>query len=140
VIKERNLMNITEIIELVRENVVLKGRIDELSSIQVTVKKDLKKGIEELGVEDDRGHVVVDLGQDVSGVTTVMQQRRVSKSLDTDIAEELLKEKGLCDRCVATISVLDEDAVMAAYYEGALTEADIDTMFPAKVSYALVMK
>jgi len=133
-------MNITEIIELVRENVVLKGRIDELSSIQVTVKKDLKKGIEELGVEDDRGHIVVDLGQDVSGVTAVMQQRRVSKSLDTDVAEELLKEKGLYDRCVATISVLDEDAVMAAYYEGALTEADIDTMFPAKVSYALVMK
>jgi hypothetical protein len=133
-------MTITEIIELVRENVLLKGRIDELSSVQTSVKKDLKKGIEELGVEDDRGHVVVNLGQEVDGVTTVMQQRRVSKTLDTDIAESLLKEKGLYDRCVTTIEVLNEDEVMAAYYEGALTEADIDTMFPAKVSYALVMK
>lgn len=132
-------MDITEVINLVRENVLLKARVDELSSMQSSVKKDLKSALEELGVEDDRGHVVIELGEDVSGVSKVMHQRRVSKNLDIDVAEALLKEKDLYDRCVTMVPVLNEDEVMAAYYEGTITEEDVDKMFPAKVTWALVM-
>jgi hypothetical protein len=35
--------------------------------------------------------------------------------------------------------VLDESAIMSAFYEGYLTEEDIDTMFPAKESFAFIL-
>lgn len=34
---------------------------------------------------------------------------------------------------------IDEAAIMAAFYEGYLTEEDIDTMFPSKVTYAFIV-
>jgi hypothetical protein len=132
-------MNLQEIIDYVRQNVTLKERIDELTSVQSDVKKNLKQGIEELGEVDDRGHVVIDLGQEVGGIRKVMHQKRVSKNLDIEIAERILNEKNLHDRCVTMVPVLDEAEIMAAYYEGLITEEDIDTMFPAKVTWALVM-
>jgi hypothetical protein len=34
--------------------------------------------------------------------------------------------------------VLDEDADMACLYEGLLSEEDVDTMFPKKITWAFV--
>lgn len=132
-------MNLQEIVDYVRQNVTLKERIDELSAIQSEVKKNLKQGLEELGEEDDRGHIVIEIDDDVTGIRKVMHQKRVSKNLDIEVAEALLKEKGIHDRCVTMVPVLDEAEIMAAYYEGLITEEDIDTMFPSKITWALVM-
>lgn len=133
-------MDINEVKDLVRQNAVLKSRLDELSGMQSQIKKDLTEAIKEIGEEDEKGHVVIDLGDDVAGVSRVMRQKRVSKILDIDVAEDLLKERGLHEECIKMIPVLDEDAIMAAYYDNKITEADIDKMFPAKVTWALVMK
>ena len=133
-------MNKTELIDYIRQNAVLKDRMDELTAIQSDVKKNLKQGIEELGEADDRGHIVVDVNDEVSGVARVMNQKRVSKNLDMDVAETVLKERGLYERCVTMVPVLNEDEIMAAFYEGDITEEDIDTMFPSKVTWALVIK
>jgi hypothetical protein len=126
-------------IELVRQNVTLKDRIDSTVAIQNDIKEKLRDGLKELGEVDDRGHLVVEVNDDLTGIKKVVNQRKVSKSLDMSVAEEVLKEKGLHDRCVMMVPVLDEEAIMAAYYEGLVTEEDIDRMFPAKVSWALVM-
>jgi hypothetical protein len=64
----------------------------------------------------------------------------VSKQFDENTANELLKEKGLFDTCTTTVTTLDQDAVMGAYYEGKLTDADIETMFPEKVTWALILE
>lgn len=133
-------MNIEEMVDLVRQNATLKDRIDSTLSIQNEVKNKLREGIKELGETDDRGHVVVEVNDDLTGIKKVINQRKVSKSLDMDVAEEVLKEKGLHERCVMMVPVLDEEAIMAAYYEGLVTEEDIDKMFPAKVTWALVLK
>jgi hypothetical protein len=132
-------MNVTEMIELVRQNVTLKDRIDSTVAIQNDIKERLRDGLKELGEVDDRGHLVVEVNDELTGIKKVVNQRKVSKSLDMSVAEEVLKEKGLHDRCVMMVPVLDEEAIMAAYYEGLVTEEDIDRMFPAKVSWALVM-
>jgi urease gamma subunit len=126
-------------IELVRQNVTLKDRIDSTVAIQNDIKERLRDGLKELGEVDDRGHLVVEVNDELTGIKKVVNQRKVSKSLDMSVAEEVLKEKGLHDRCVMMVPVLDEEAIMAAYYEGLVTEEDIDKMFPAKVSWALVM-
>ena len=133
-------MDKAELIDYVRQNAVLKDRLDELTTIQSDVKKNLKQGIEELGEADDRGHVVVEINDDISGVSRVMNQKRVSKTLDMDVAETILKERNLYERCVTMVPVLNEDEIMAAFYDGEITEEDIDTMFPPKITWALVIK
>lgn len=133
-------MNVEEMVDLVRQNVTLKDRIDSTMAIQNEIKDKLREGLKELGEADDRGHVVVEVNDDLTGIKKVINQRKVSKSLDMGIAEEILKEKGLHDRCVMMVPVLDEEAIMAAYYEGLVTEEDIDKMFPAKITWALVLK
>jgi len=132
-------MTLEEIKDYVRQNVVLKGRLEEITALQSEVKAALKEGIEELGEADDRGHIVVEVNDEDSGIKRVMQQRRVSKSLDITVAEDILTERGIHDSCVIMVPVLDEDAIMAAYYDGKITEDDIDRMFPSKVTWALVM-
>jgi len=133
-------MDIKELTEYVRQNAVLAERIAELSAIQSDLKNNIREGVKELGVESDKGHIVVELNDEVSGVKNVMQQKKVSKNLDMDVAEELLKSKGLYDKCVEMVPQLNEDEIMNAYWEEKITEDDIDAMFPSKVVWALVVK
>ena len=132
-------MDIKEFLEQVRQSVMLKDKIDQLNSLQSEVRSSLKDGVKELGEEDSRGHIVVEVDDEATGIRKVMHQRKVSKSLDIEVAEKILKEKNIHERCVTMVPVLNEDEIMAAFYEGLITEEDIDAMFPAKVSWALVM-
>lgn len=131
-------MKIKELIELVRQNAVLKEESDLITSRQKEVKTRITEGVDLLGEEDGRGHIVVDIDDEVSGISKVVKQKRVSKSLDDEIAEQILEAKGLKDRCFVMVPVLNEEEIMAAFYEGLLTEEDIDAMFPAKITWALV--
>jgi hypothetical protein len=133
-------MDKQDIIDLVRQHVTLKDRVDTTVSLQNDIKDKIREGIKELGEENDLGHIVVEIDDEVTGVKRAMQQRKVSKNLDMDVATEVLKEKGLYDRCVMMVPALDEQEIMAAYYENLITEEDIDKMFPARVSWALVIK
>jgi len=132
-------VDLPEILDYVRQNAVLSERISDLTAIQSEIKKNIREGVADLGVESDKGHLVVELNDEVSGVREVMQQRKVSKSLDIEVAEEILKAKGLHERCIEMVPVLNEDEIMSAYWENLITEEDIDKMFPAKITWALVM-
>jgi hypothetical protein len=132
-------MDIKELTNYVKQNTALRDEIDGLTKRQTEIKKRVIDGIKELGYEDGNGHIVVDINDSATGIARAVHQRRVSKSLDTDVAETLLDSKGLTERCSRKIFVLNEEEIMAAYYEGLLTEEDIDAMFPSKVTWALVM-
>lgn len=127
-----------ELIRYVQQNVALKDEADRIADRQKEVKSRIQEGIDSLGEEDGRGHIVVEIDDSVTGISKVVRQKRVSKSLDIEIAEQVLAAKGLSERCFIMVPVLDEEAIMAAFYEGLLTEDDIDSMFPAKVTWALV--
>lgn len=131
-------MDKKELVMYVRQNAALKDEADLIANRQKDVKNKIQEGIDSLGQEDGRGHFVVDIDDDVTGITKVIRQKRVSKSLDMEIAEELLKNKGLSDRCVKMVPMIDEEEIMSAFYEGLLTEEDIDSMFPMKIVWALV--
>jgi SOS-response transcriptional repressor LexA len=131
-------MNLKEMIRYVQQNVLLKEEADRIAERQKEVKDFINKGLEELGEEDSRGHIVAEINDSVSGISKVVKQKRVSKSLDMETAERILKEKDLESRCFTMVPVLNEEEIMAAFYEGLLAEEDIDAMFPAKVSWALV--
>ena len=136
---ERNLpKDGNTVVSKVRKYITLKGRIDDLTKEQSVLKTELSDLVDSQGTPDEKGHIWYSLPEEVNGVTSLQRQRRVTQKLDTDVAEAILKDKGLASRCYKLVPVLDEAEVMACLYEGALTEEEIDTMFPKSVSYAFI--
>jgi hypothetical protein len=132
-------MDKKELTGYIKQNVVIRSEIDNLTQRQTEIKKRIIDGVKELGHEDLSGHLVVDIEDKDSGISKAVYQRRVSKALDLEAAERLLESKDLTERCSRKVFVINEEEIMSAYYEGLLTEEDIDAMFPSKISWALVL-
>jgi len=132
-------MDLTQIKDLVRQAASLKDQSDLLNKRHSEIKGRLTEAIDELGETDGRGHITLEVDDTVSGIKSISKQRRVSQSIDIEVAEALLAAKGLTEDCVKQVPVLDEDAIMSAYYQNKLSEEDIDKMFPKKISYAFIM-
>lgn len=122
---------VAELVTAKKQQKFFKARQDE-------VTKRLKTVVEEVGYQDDQGHIWFDLEEPVEGTVALQMQRKVSQPLKEEKAEAILKAKGLYEECTTTITVIDQDAIMAARYDGRLTDDDIDAMFPKVVSYALM--
>jgi hypothetical protein len=118
-----------------KQYVALKEQIKFLTDRQTEIKNRLKSAVSEIGEVDGRGHIVLELDEDIK----ITNQRKESRSLNEDFAISLLKERGIYNECIKTVEVLQEDAIMAAVYKGQLTEAEVDEMFPTKVSYAFLL-
>lgn len=135
---DRSPVEDTSMLGKVKKFLTLKRRIDDLVKEQSVLKTDLSQFVDEFGEYDAKGHRIFELPEEVDGYVSLQRQRRVSQRLDADEAERILKDKKLTDRCYKLMPVLDEDAVMSCFYEGLLTEEDIDTMFPKTETWAFV--
>lgn len=124
----------------VRQYQTLKDEVDLLNKRKDDIKGRIFQTAEAQGEHTDKGHFVLEIDDEITGVKRVVKQRRASKSFNPEAAEVLLTKKELRDECVKTVEILDEDAIMAAYYEGKLTDNDIDLMFPDKVTWALILE
>lgn len=134
------MSDLTIINREVQQYVSLKNEIDSLTDRRDVIKKRLMTYTEESGVANEKGSLVLEVNEETTGTRAVVKQRRVSKVFNETKAEEILTTKGIYDTCTKTVVTLDEDAVMAAYYNGTLDDNDIDTMFPEKVIWALVLE
>lgn len=123
----------------IQQYVAIKEQKDLLGKREAELKAILTDAVEESGEVDGKGHIVLEVDEPVTGVSRLVKQRKLSKPLDMEVAEALLTEKGLYDECTEQIRVLNQDAIMAAYYKEQLTEEDIDSMFPPKVTYAFIV-
>jgi hypothetical protein len=121
-----------------REYVSLKKQIDELTKRQSDIKPELMAYAEANGIEDDKGHYIYYVDEDVDGYVSMQKQRRVSFGYDEDAAKRILTDKGLWEQCTTQVRILNEDALLAAHWEGALSEQDIDAIRPQKVTWAFV--
>ena len=113
----------------------LKEQIKFLEERQKEIKKRLQEAVVELGETDGRGHITLELDEDIK----ITNQRRESRTLNEELAETILKEKNIYEECVKMVPVLQQDAIMAQVYKGTLTEQEIDELFPAKVTYAFLL-
>ena len=104
------------------------------------LKADIIAALQEEGTADDKGSLKLLVDSENTDISEVVYQRRVSKALDMDAAEEVLFVKNLMERCISMQPVLDEQEIMAAYAEDLLDDQDIDTMFPSKETWAFVVK
>lgn len=121
----------------VREYVRIKETVDSLEKRSKELREKILSVVDIDGYEDDKGNIVYELEQPIDGVMRLEKQRRATRKLDDMKAEEIIEAKGLADKVYKMVRVLDEDAIMAAHYEGELTEEEIDEMFPVTVVWAL---
>ena len=109
-------MDLNDIKSNVRQYLRLKDEVSVLTTRQTELKKRLLSSLDEVE-PDDRGHRVLNVTDDLVGEVRLTKQRRVSKTLDMDVAEEILKNKKIYDQCVKMVPVLDEGAIMSAFYD-----------------------
>ncbi|CAB4123919.1 hypothetical protein UFOVP45_60 [uncultured Caudovirales phage] len=129
--------NPDELTSQVREYTKAKAVTDLMETRIKELKEKIFEAIDVDGETDDKGNVFLELPERIEGVVRVEKQRRVTRKLDELIAEGIIAELNLEDKLYKTVRVVDEEAIMAAYYEGEITEDQIETMFPSKVVWAL---
>jgi len=132
-------MNLEELKKSARQFLALKSEMGMLADRQSELKSRMTQEIDALE-PDDKGHRVIQFEDANLGNIKVTKQRRVSKTLDMEVADKILTDKGIKNTCIKMVPTLDEAAIMAAFYEGYLTEEDIDTMFPAKETFAFIVE
>jgi len=121
----------------VREYVRVKETMDALEKRSKELREKILAVVDVDGYEDDKGNILYELDTPIDGVIRLEKQRRATRNLDEDKAEEIIEAKGLSDKVYKMVRVIDEDALMAAHYEGEITEEEIDEMFPVSVVWAL---
>lgn len=124
----------------VREYVKTKATLKALETRAKELNEKLVEAINTQGYQDSEGNWQLELGFDADGVVRLEKQQRVTRKLDELAAEQIIESLGLGEEVYETKRVINEDALMAAHYEGKISEEDIDQMFPAKISYALWTK
>jgi uncharacterized protein YebE (UPF0316 family) len=127
------------LIKEAKEYAFIKQQMDYLDKQQKELKAKLFAHLDDLGEVDDKGNIILELPEEISGFGALVKQRRVSRKIDELRAEEIITEKGMEDSLYKTIRVVDEDALMAALYNDELTEAEVDEMYPQNIVWALVM-
>jgi hypothetical protein len=104
-------------------------------------KKVLMEGLLGFGTLDPAtGNRRIDLDEefllDKRLVIAVERRRRVTQSLDTDATMALLERKDLLGRCTTTVTVLNEDAILGANYEGLITDEELKDLYTEKENFA----
>jgi hypothetical protein len=101
--------------------------------------------LDEHGQEDENGHKWVWFTDDpVEGrVKGIKREKRVTKTINQERAAEYLKRRKLWSRCVETIEVLDEAAVLALNFAPAgqkptISDEDLADLYDVTETYAFV--
>ena len=102
------------------------------------IKQWLKGQAQEAGVEDEKGSRFLALAEPVDGMRTLKAEKRTSHVLDANMAEFILKKKKLLKACQRTITILDEDAVLALIFEGKISKAEENEMYTERVTWAFI--
>lgn len=121
----------------IREYVKLKASMDGLEARQSELRKKLFAAIEDKGFEDEKGNLQLELDESIDGVYRLEKQRRTKRTLDELRAESLLEELGLAGEVYEMKPVLNEDYLMAAFYEEKITEEQLEEIYPLSVTWAL---
>ena len=113
-----------------------KERFDKNSEI---LKKDLMSYLDREGEQDGRGNCYYWLEEPNEDVHGIKRERRISQSLDEEAALELIKKYGLEDECLETITVINEDGLLAANFAGLIPDNEVKSLYTEKQSFAFVL-
>lgn len=121
----------------VREYVKLKASVTHMEARQKELRDKIFEYLDTHGDEETSGSLSLYLDEDIDGVCRVQKTRRVKRTLNEELAETIIEQAGIADDVYEIKRVINEDALMAAYYNEKITEEQLDEMFPASVTWAL---
>lgn len=121
----------------IREYIQLTATMDSLDKRKSELRTKLFELLDAEGEEDHSGNIIYQFSKPIDGALRLEKQARRSRKLDELKAEEIIESAGLGESVYKMVRVIDEDALMAAHYEGKLTEDQIDEMFPVNIVWAL---
>lgn len=134
----REFDNPNDLTSQVREYAQLKNTTSLLEERQKQIRGTLFGRLDADGEIDDKGNIFIELPEAVDGIVRIEKQRRTSRKVDDIAAEEILVED--LEEIFDTVKVVNEDKLMAAFYEGKLTENDLERIYPATITWALTTK
>jgi hypothetical protein len=120
----------------VAEYVKVKASMSILETRQKELRDKLFGHIDLLGETDTDGNIQLYLDEPIDCVARIEKQRKVSRKVDEEVAISLTQELGIYDSVFELKPVLNEDALMAAFYEDKITEDQLDSIFPPKITWA----
>lgn len=135
--EEKRFADPDDIKSQIAEYVKLKASEDLIKKRTAELRDVIFAQIDEEGYEDDKGNHQLDLESAVDGVYRLEKQRRTKRTLNEETAEEILAELELTEEVYEMKPVLNEDALMAAFYEGKITDEQLDSIYPLTVTWAL---
>ena len=115
----------------------LKASMEVLDARSKVLRDKLMGALDLSGDEDDKGNIQLVFPSAINGIVRLEKQRRASRKLNESAAETVLEAVGLGDTVYKMVRTIDEDALMAAFYEGQITEDQLDEMYPVHVIWAL---
>lgn len=137
VIKKRKTVDNEGLAETFEQWSTTKKMAEEMGKRVSQLRERLVTALNEYGYQDDKGNIRLDLPYEIDGMGNLKYERRSRRVLDPDEAEKLLAKKGILEECQTTITVIDESAIEAAFYQKKITQKEYDAMFPVVESYAL---
>jgi hypothetical protein len=120
----------------IREYAQVKATMEVMEARAKELRDKLFAQLDTEGYEDEKGNIQIDLPEAIDGIVRLEKQRRVTRKLNEPKAEEILEANGL-EEVFELKKVVNEDALMAAFYENKITEDELDQMFPASTIWAL---
>lgn len=136
----REFANPDDINTQVREYISVKNTIDMMEIRRTDLRTNIFEYLEQHGEYDEKGNIFFELPSSFDGYVRVEKTKRVTRKIDEVAAETILAENNLEDEIYETVRVVSEDKLMAAFYEGKITEDELERIFPAKVVWALTPK
>jgi hypothetical protein len=121
----------------ITEYIRLVASIDHMDERRKELREKIFSYLEDEGYEDEKGNLQLPLANPIEGVLRIEKSGRRTRKLDEMKAEEIIESNNLGESVYKMVRVIDEDALMAAHYEGKLTEEELDEMFPVSVVWAL---
>jgi hypothetical protein len=137
--EEPRVSSIYELEAQAKQYIFFKKQVEYFESELKLLKEKIFEVVDTKGEVDGNGNIFVELPNEIEGVRMLQKQRRVSRKIEEGVAEQIIADKGMEEQLYKTIRIVDEDALMAALYEGQLTEEEIDQMYPQKIVWALVL-
>jgi hypothetical protein len=135
--EEGRIYNPDDFDSQIREYVKIKSSMEIFEARSKELREKLFSVLDNEGLEDEKGNLQFDLETAVDGVVRLEKQRRSTRKLNEFRAEEIIDELGIGDDVYEMKRVINEDALMAAFYQDKISEEQLDEMFPVNVTWAL---
>lgn len=95
------------------------------------MKKELSVAVEQFGIADDKGHLWLQVGD-----LNLKREKRVSRSFDSQSAEQWARDNGHWDDVKEVIEVLSEDKILGLAWTQKELEETIMSFYIEKESWA----